>query len=86
MDVKLDKSGRIVIPQVLRDRLGLKPDMVLEIQEQTDGVFLRVPASHPTMVNIDGLWVHHGKSRANADWACVLEDTREERLRALGSD
>ncbi len=86
MNVKLDKSGRIVVPKPIRDRLGLKPDMALEIQEQADGVFLRVPTPKSTMVNVDGLWVHQGTAPANADWADVLEDVREERLRAVGSD
>lgn len=86
MDVKIDKSGRIVVPKPLRDRLGLKPEMELEVQEQADGLFLRVPVPHPTMVNVDGLWVHQGTAQANADWARVLEDVREERLRAVGSD
>lgn len=86
MNVKIDKSGRIVVPNVLRDRLGLKPDMELEVQEHADGLLLRVPAPQPTMVNIEGLWVHQGTAQANAAWACVLEDVRNERLRAVGSD
>lgn len=86
MDVKIDQSGRIVVPKPLRDRLGLKPDMVLEIQEQADGVFLRVPTPKSTMVNVDGLWVHQGTARANVDWELGIDKVREERLRALGSD
>jgi AbrB family looped-hinge helix DNA binding protein len=85
MDVKIDKSGRIVVPKPLRDRLGLKPDMELEVHEHADGMFLRVPAPRPTMVQVEGLWVHQGTASANADWASVLEDVREERLRAMGS-
>lgn len=77
MDVKIDKSGRIVVPKVLRDRLGLKPDMVLEVHEQTDGLLLRMPAPQPTMVRIEGLWVHQGMAQANADWARVLDEVRE---------
>jgi hypothetical protein len=38
------------------------------------------------MVNVDGLWVHQGTAQANADWVRVLEDVRDERLRAVGSD
>lgn len=86
MDVKLDQSGRIVVPKPLRDRLGLKPDMALEVHEQADGMLLRVPVSHPTMVNVDGLWVHQGTAPSNTDWACVLEGVRDERLRAVGSE
>lgn len=86
MDVKIDKSGRIVVPKALRDRLGLKPDMELEVHEQADGMLLRVPVPHPTMVKVDGLWVHQGATQANADWEHVLEDVRDERVRAVGSD
>lgn len=77
MDVKLDKFGRIVVPKVLRDRLGLNPNMALEVHEQADGVLLRVPAPQPTMAKIDGLWIHQGTAQANADWASVLEKVRE---------
>jgi AbrB family looped-hinge helix DNA binding protein len=38
MVVKIDKSGRIVVPKPLRDRLVLKPDMELEVHEHADGV------------------------------------------------
>ena len=86
MNVKIDKSGRIVVPNVLQDRLGVKPDMALEVHEQADGLVVRVPTPQPTMVNIEGLWVHQGTAQANADWASMLEDAREERLRAVGSD
>ena len=86
MDVKIDKSGRIVVPKPLRDRLGLKPDMALEVHEQADGVLLRVPTPKPTMVNVEGLWVHQGMAQANADWEHVIAEVRDERLRAVGSD
>jgi AbrB family looped-hinge helix DNA binding protein len=65
--VKIDKSGRIVVPKVLRDRLGLKPDMELQVHEQADGLLLRVPAPHPTMVKVDRLWVHQGTAQTNVD-------------------
>ena len=78
MAIKIDKSGRIVVPKLLRDRLGLKPDMELEVHEHADGMFLRVPTPRPTMVHVEGLWVHQGTAPANAEWARVLEDVREE--------
>ncbi len=86
MTIKIDKSGRIVVPKALRVQLGLKPDMELEVHEQANGMLLRVPAPHPTMVKVDGLWVHQGTAQANEDWASVLKDVRDERLRAVGPD
>lgn len=85
MTLKLDKSGRIVVPKPLRDRLGLKPDTELEVIEQPGGMLLRVAPQRPSMVNVDGLWVHQGTVRDDANWDHVLEDAREERLQALQS-
>ncbi len=60
--------------------------MALEVHEHADGLLLRVPAPHLTMVKVDGLWVHQGTTQANVDWASVFEDVRDERLRAVGRD
>lgn len=86
MVVKIDTSGRIIVPKPLRDRLGLKLDMELEVHEHADGVLLRVPVPHPTMIHVDGFWVHRGTAPANTDWARVLENVRDERRQVVGSD
>lgn len=57
MAVKMDKSGRIVVPNPIRDRLGLKPDREL-VHKHADGVLLQVPVPHPTMV-------HQGTTQTN---------------------
>ncbi len=41
MELKIDKSGRIVVPKALRERLGFKPDSELEAIEHPDGVLLK---------------------------------------------
>ena len=83
MEVRIDKAGRIVVPKALRDRLGLKPDSDLEVVEQSDGVLLRKPHQVPSMVRIDGLWVHQGVPEPSADWNRVVDDVREERIEAI---
>ena len=85
MTLKLDKSGRIVVPKSLRDRLGLKPDMELEIIEQPGGILLRLCAQRPSMIQADGLWVHQGMAQEGANWDQVPETVREERLQTLQS-
>ena len=83
MTLRMDKAGRIILPKPLRERLGLKPDMQLEALEQADGVLLRALAQRPSMVKIDGLWVHQGTPEAAANWDRVLEDVREERVESV---
>lgn len=41
MRATIDKAGRLVIPEVLRDRLGLRPG---EVEVTADGTALRVEA------------------------------------------
>jgi AbrB family looped-hinge helix DNA binding protein len=49
MEVRIDKSGRIVVPKPLRERLGFKPDTELEAVEQPDGVLLKRVEQRPSM-------------------------------------
>ena len=58
----IDKSGRIVVPKPLRQRLGSLPGNELELIDQVGGLFLRIADKRPAMVKVDGLWVHEGTS------------------------
>jgi AbrB family looped-hinge helix DNA binding protein len=78
--LRIDKSGRIVVPKLLRERLGLKPGSELEVLEQAGGVLLRPVEQRPSMIRIDGLWVHQGVAQPGANWDRVVEDVREERI------
>src|SRR5690348_2561351 len=62
------------------ERLGLKPGSELEVLEQAGGVLLRPVEQRPSMVKIDGLWVHQGVAQPGANWDRVVEDVREERI------
>jgi len=79
MLLKIDKAGRIVVPKFVRERLGLKADTELEAVEQTDGVLLRAVERRPSMVKVDGMWVHQGVAEPGVNWERVLEDVRDER-------
>ena len=83
MTLKIDKSGRIVLPKPLRRRLGLRDNMELEVVEQGDGVLLRPAEPQPSMIRVDGLWVHRGKAEPGADWDHVLDEVREERIQSI---
>ncbi|HLI30691.1 MAG TPA: AbrB/MazE/SpoVT family DNA-binding domain-containing protein [Terriglobia bacterium] len=83
MTLKIDKSGRIVFPKRLRERLGIKPDTELEVVEQLGGVLLRPVEQQPSMIQVDGLWVHRGTAEPGAHWGGVLEEVREERIQSV---
>jgi AbrB family looped-hinge helix DNA binding protein len=83
MTLRIDKSGRIVVPKPLRERLGLKPHMELEVVEHPGGVLLRPVEQRPPMVKVDGLWVHQGVAQLGAAWDGVLDDAREERVQSI---
>ena len=83
MELRIDKAGRIVVPKPLRERLGFKPDTELEAVEQPEGVLLKRVEQRPSMVKVDGLWVHQGSAEPGANWERILEDVREERIESV---
>jgi len=83
MEIKIDKAGRIVLPKPLRDRLGFQPDTELEAIEQPEGVLLKRVAQRPSMVKVDGLWVHQGRAEAGANCEGILKEVREERIESV---
>ena len=40
VEAKVDQVGRIVLPKVLRDRLGLLPGSVVDVSEYGDGLHI----------------------------------------------
>ncbi len=83
MELRIDKAGRIVVPKPLRERLGFKPDTELEAIEQPEGVLIKRVKQRPSMVKVDGLWVHQDVAESGANWERIVEDTREERTRSV---
>ena len=83
MALRIDKAGRIVVPKTLRERLGFKPDTELEAIEQPEGVLLKRVKQRPSMIKVDGLWVHQGSAEPGANWERILEDVREERIESV---
>jgi AbrB family looped-hinge helix DNA binding protein len=83
MRLRIDKAGRIVLPKPLRDQMGFRPDTELVAIEQPEGVLIKRTDQRPSMLKVDGLWVHQGTSEPGANWDRVLEDVREERITSL---
>jgi len=82
--LRLDKLGRVVLPKPLRARYGLRPGTELEISEGAQEFVLRPARSSPTMVNDRGIWVHQGVPSSDVDFAKVLHEDRDERLKHIG--
>ncbi|HZL67455.1 MAG TPA: AbrB/MazE/SpoVT family DNA-binding domain-containing protein [Candidatus Limnocylindrales bacterium] len=83
MKLRIDKSGRILLPKPLRKRLGLASETELEAVEQPDGVLLRVVVQRASMIQVGGLWIHQGTAERGANWQRMLDDLREERIQAV---
>lgn len=84
MKLRMDKSGRVVLPKPLRRRLGVQNNAAeLEVVEQPNGVLLRKVDQQPSMIRVDGLWVHQGIPDPDIDWDRVIDGTREERIRDI---
>jgi bifunctional DNA-binding transcriptional regulator/antitoxin component of YhaV-PrlF toxin-antitoxin module len=77
------KNGNNVVPKPLRERLGFKPETELEAIEQPEGVLLKRAERRPSMLKVDGLWVHQGSAEPEANWERILEDVREERIESV---
>ena len=83
MTLKIDKAGRVILPKPVRERLGLRADSDIEAQETAEGVTLRPIQPRPSMIKVDGLWVHTGKAAHGFDAVQAIRDDREERMRKL---
>ena len=80
MTVRIDGTGRIVIPKPMREKLGLTPGTELEVSEGPDGL-LSKPAQRdaPALVLEDGLLVHQGVPTEPLDFRRFIEQVRERR-------
>ncbi len=79
----MDKAGRVILPKPIRDRLGFRADSDLEMVETVDGLVLKRIEDRPSMIKVDGLWVHTGKTPLNFDIVQAIREDREERIRKV---
>ena len=50
MTLKIDKAGRIVVPKPVRERLGLRAGMDLEVAEKSEGLLLKPVTQKPSQM------------------------------------
>ncbi len=83
MTVTIDKAGRVVVPKPVRDRLGLQAGLELELTEVRDGLLLKPHAHEPSLIEIEGVWVHQGEPQGQVDATALINQEREARIRHL---
>jgi AbrB family looped-hinge helix DNA binding protein len=83
MTLRIDKAGRIVVPKPLRERLGLRAGMEIEIAESAEGLMLKPVTKRPSLVQEGRFLVHTGKLPPGYDIVNAIRDDREERMRKL---
>jgi AbrB family looped-hinge helix DNA binding protein len=79
MKITIDKLGRVVIPKHIRERYNMQPGTVLEIENESEGVRLKVIEKKPSLIHKQGILVHHGEETINIDTAAVINRERERR-------
>ena len=49
--MKLNQSGQVTIPKVIREKFGLEPDTELIVETSKDGILIKPMPSHRDQVN-----------------------------------
>lgn len=81
MNVSIDKFGRLVLPKIVRNHLGLEAGSELELEEIEGKIMLKVIEEHVLLKEEEGVLVFTGKAIGNIDE--TLSQVREERLQHL---
>ena len=80
--VKVDAQGRVVIPQVERERLGLLDGGALELVSTPEGVLLERRRQATVTSGEDGLpmvTLHDAGTVSNVDATQAIHDQRDDR-------
>lgn len=79
MKARVDKFGRLVLPQPLRQRINLQAGDTVEIEEEHGQITIRpAPMLSPVTREEEGLLVLHAELPGNQD---PVRSMREEQLR-----
>ena len=82
--VTVDSAGRVVLPKLLRDELGLAPGDTLALESDGERVTLRPVRSNSALRKEEGVWVFRSERKISAgETDRVLDAMREERARAV---
>ena len=80
MTLTIDKAGRIVVPKRVRDSHHLYPGAEIELEICDDELRLRPVREEPSLIEKNGLKIHHGRGVTDLDLVAFLEARRAERI------
>lgn len=83
MQVTIDQAGRVVVPKAVRERLGLRKNSILELEESMEGIVLKPVEQHSRLVRRNGRLVITGLGAVNFDPVRAVEEDREERMQHI---
>lgn len=81
--LKIDKLGRIVIPQAVRERLGLRPGTTLRLVEENHEAIVLEPVQEVVKIVYKNGWPvfqEPGHGGGETDIKKVIRETYEERM------
>lgn len=86
LTMTVDKFGRVVIPQEVREFFHLTPGKKLVVDRETEKeLVLRVVEEEPEVVERNGWWVIRSKTPLDFDIVELIRKGREERdLKNMG--
>jgi AbrB family looped-hinge helix DNA binding protein len=80
MILRLDKSGRVVLPKPLRQRLGFRAGTTFEATSAGEGLLLRPITHRPSLVERNGFLAHTGQPGRRLDWQQLSDELEDERV------
>ena len=80
MEVLIDNFGRILLPQVLRKHIGLKPGSVLEVEESGNKIILNPREEQGCLKIKEDIAVYSGNIDNSSD---LLRESRNKRIKNL---
>lgn len=86
--VSMDKSGRIVIPKEVRERLGANEATRFDLDIMLDRIELTPKEDarpKPQVVEKDGVWVVTGTGKPSMSIVEAIRKDREERMEFLAN-
>lgn len=83
MTVTIDRLGRIVVPKSVRNKYHLTPGTDLELEVDVNGFHLSPAHGQPTLIQKDGLLVHHGTDTVDIDITAWIGADRDRRTGQL---